>query len=154
MVKFPLVGRNRTNNWTRNSGASCLVLKIPLIVSRNLRTKTPNNPLVTVPWHQDTAYLKPGAEKTFQPTAWIPLIDANKENGCIQVIKGGHASGKVLDHLCCTGSSWYISIDEKTLFETLGSSEIVTCEVPYGGLLLLNQLIPHKSLENLSNKIR
>lgn len=51
----------------------------------NLRTKTPNNEQTTVPWHQDNAYLSQDALYTFMPTAWIPLIDANKENGCMEV---------------------------------------------------------------------
>ncbi len=51
----------------------------------NLRTKTPHNEQATVPWHQDNAYLDSSALHTFQPTAWIPLIDANMENGCMQV---------------------------------------------------------------------
>jgi hypothetical protein len=41
----------------------------------NLRSKTPSTALTTVPWHQDIAYLCPGAEATPQPTAWIPLLD-------------------------------------------------------------------------------
>ena len=64
----------------------------------NLRSKTPLNPLVTVPWHQDTAYLTPGAERTLQPTAWIPLFDAHSVNGTLQVLRGGHRSGQVFRH--------------------------------------------------------
>jgi ectoine hydroxylase-related dioxygenase (phytanoyl-CoA dioxygenase family) len=121
----------------------------------NIRTKTPNNPTVTVPWHQDAAYLNPGCENTLQPTAWIPLIDANAENGCMQVYKYGHRAAKLCEHECCAGPSWYISIPEETIKPTLGDDlEIVTCEVPFGGFLLINQLIPHRSLENTSNKIR
>ncbi len=51
----------------------------------NLRTKTPKNEQTTVPWHQDNAYMDPSGLYTFQLTAWIPLIDANVENGCMQV---------------------------------------------------------------------
>ncbi len=56
----------------------------------NLRSKTPETALTTVPWHQDIAYLCPGAEATPQPTAWIPLLDVNEENGTIKLIRGGH----------------------------------------------------------------
>ncbi|HEY8665674.1 MAG TPA: phytanoyl-CoA dioxygenase family protein [Tepidisphaeraceae bacterium] len=120
----------------------------------NLRAKTPINPLATVPWHQDTAYLIPGAENTFQPTAWIPLIDANAVNGTLQVLKGGHRSGKVFKHSLENKkghkSSWYLYIEEKDL----PKGEIVTCEMPMGSVLLLNQLIPHRSTENQSQQIR
>ncbi|XP_078001175.1 uncharacterized protein LOC144453715 [Glandiceps talaboti] len=32
--------------------------------------------------------------------------------------------------------------------------DVVTCEVPYGGVLFLNNMIPHRSLENYSEDIR
>ena len=51
----------------------------------NLRTKTPQNEQATVPWHQDNAYLDNSALHALQPTAWIPLIDTNMKNGCMQV---------------------------------------------------------------------
>jgi len=121
----------------------------------NLRTKTPNNPLVTVPWHQDAGYMQENCENTEVPTAWIPLIDANLENGCMQVYKRGQREKKLLEHFCCSGQTWYIQIPEEEMKAQLPSDcEIVTCEVPLGGFLLINQLIPHRSLENKSEKIR
>ena len=119
-----------------------------------MRSKTPRNPLATVPWHQDTAYLAPGAEHTLQPTAWIPLIDANAINGTLQVLRGGHRSGQVVRHRLerTQGSekSWYLYIAD----EDLPKGEVVTCTMPMGSLLLINQLIPHRSTENFSDKIR
>lgn len=120
----------------------------------NLRTKTPLNPLATVPWHQDTAYLAAGAEHTLQPTAWIPFLDADTVNGTLQVLRGGHRSGKVFPHRPERSrghkKSWYLYIAD----EDLPEGEVVTCEMPVGSLLLINQLIPHRSTENFSNKIR
>ena len=120
----------------------------------NLRTKAPSHVLSTVPWHQDTAYLAAGAEHTFQPTAWIPLIDADSENGTIQVLKGGHKSGKVFRHQLenkkASKASWYLYIDD----EDLPPGEVVTCNMPMGSILLLNQLVPHRSTENRSDRIR
>ena len=120
----------------------------------NLRTKTPLNPLATVPWHQDTAYLADGAQRTFQPTAWIPLVDANAENGTLQVLRGGHKTGRVLPHHLESSkghkSSWYLYVEE----EDLPPGDIVTCNMELGSFLLINQLIPHRSTENRSQKIR
>jgi hypothetical protein len=120
----------------------------------NLRSKTPLNPLATVPWHQDTAYMAPGAEQTLQPTAWIPFIDADSVNGTLQVLRGGHRSGQVVRHqperTRGHEKSWYLRIAD----EDLPAGEIVTCEMPLGSLLLINQLIPHRSTENYSDKIR
>lgn len=50
-----------------------------------------------------------------------------------------------------------MEVDGKELVEMLGRNyekKIVTCEVPFGGMLLLNNCIPHRSLENYSNKTR
>jgi hypothetical protein len=120
----------------------------------NLRSKTPTHQLTTVPWHQDTAYLAEGCEQTFQPTAWIPLIDANARNGTLQVLKGAHQSGKVFRHRLenkkANKNSWYLYIEEADL----PPGEVVTCNMPMGSVLLLNQLVPHRSTENLSDRIR
>lgn len=120
----------------------------------NLRSKTPLNSLVTVPWHQDTAYLAEGAQNTLQPTAWIPLLDAKAENGTLQVLRGGHKTQNVYRHHLESSrghkASWYLYIDEADL----PPGEVVTCEMEFGSFLLLNQLIPHRSTENLSDNIR
>jgi|SRR5579883_537081 len=120
----------------------------------NLRSKTPHNPLATVPWHQDAAYLAEGSEHTFQPTAWIPLVDANEVNGCMQVIRGGHKPARVIPHKLENTrghkDSWYLYIEEKDL----PSGEVVTCTMEKGGVLFLNNLIPHRSTENYSDIVR
>lgn len=120
----------------------------------NIRAKTPSNPLATVPWHQDTAYLAAGSEHTFQPTAWIPLVDANSVNGTLQVVRGGHKVDGVLPHHLerelGNDDSWYLYIKE----EDLPEGDVVTCEVSKGSVLLLNNLIPHRSTENLSSIVR
>uniref|UniRef100_H2ZMW8 Phytanoyl-CoA dioxygenase n=1 Tax=Ciona savignyi TaxID=51511 RepID=H2ZMW8_CIOSA len=122
----------------------------------NLRTKTPHNEQTTVPWHQDNAYLEPCSLECLQVTAWIPMVDANMVNGCMQVASGGHKAGKTLKHTCCAGGTWYVEMEEKDL-DQLGldaKKDIVTCEVPYGSVLFLNNAIPHQSLENRSDIIR
>ena len=50
-----------------------------------------------------------------------------------------------------------MDLDEEEMKEALGvdmEKDVVTCEVPFGGMLLLNNCIPHRSLENYSDKIR
>ncbi|XP_019644504.1 PREDICTED: phytanoyl-CoA dioxygenase-like isoform X1 [Branchiostoma belcheri] len=123
----------------------------------NLRSKTPTNEALTVPWHQDNAYLLPDCLGTLQPTAWIPLLDATKKNGCMQVLKGGHRKGITATHTCCAGGTWYVEVSAEEMEKTLGCDmerDLVTCEVPYGGVLFLNNCIPHRSLENYSDEIR
>jgi hypothetical protein len=120
----------------------------------NIRCKTPVNPLATVPWHQDTAYMVAGCEHTLQPTVWIPLLDARGDNGTLQVIRSGHSSEKVFPHhqkrKIGNPKSWYVYIDDADLPD----GEIVTCEMDMGSVLFINQLLPHRSTENVSDMIR
>ena len=119
----------------------------------NVRSKTPQTELMTVPWHQDTAYLLPGAEGTHQPAAWIPFLDVTAETGCMQVKRGGHRAG-VFDHMIerdvANPKSWYLYIPEPDLDDY----ETVTCEMALGSVLFINQMLPHRSLENFSDRVR
>jgi hypothetical protein len=73
--------------------------------------QTPNQEQTTVPWHQDIAYLDEGCWTTLQLTAWIPLLDANVKNGCMQVVRGGHRTGRAGRHTCCVGGTWWVSLE-------------------------------------------
>ncbi|KAK9903937.1 hypothetical protein WJX75_000915 [Coccomyxa subellipsoidea] len=123
----------------------------------NLRAKTPQQEQATVPWHQDNGYLHPESWEVLQVTAWIPMLDATTRNGCMQVIRGGHLAGKTVKHSCCVGGTWYVQMDEEDAECQLGvdmAADVVTCEVPFGSVLFLNNLIPHRSLDNMSDQIR
>ena len=134
----------------------------------NLRTKIPSPQKdvavteaqadqATVPMHQDAAYLDSTADRVLQLTAWTPLLDATVQNGCMQVLKGGHRAGVVSPHVGCAGASWYIEMDMPAIPSHLHVDpvkDLVTCEVPFGSVLFLNNLIPHRSLPNLTDSIR
>ncbi|ESO90036.1 hypothetical protein LOTGIDRAFT_164337 [Lottia gigantea] len=149
----------------------------------NLRTKTPQNEATTVPWHQDVGYLDNRSYQVMQATAWIPFLDTTSHNGCMQplitikalpdilhchcaplgttkqpkVVEKGHKTGKVADHQCCYGGTWYVMLFEDEMEKKLDvdvKRDVRTCPVPFGGMLLINNLIPHRSLSNLSNDIR
>lgn len=123
----------------------------------NIRSKTPQNEATTVPWHQDVGYLNNESYKVLQPTAWIPLLDTNEENGCLQMAVRGHKTGKVGTHQCCYGGTWYVMLEEEEMKRKLDidlEKDLKICPVRYGGMLLFNNMIPHRSLPNLSNKIR
>ena len=93
---------------------------------------------------------------TLQLTAWIPLVDATLENGCMQLIHGGHRAGKCVAHNGCSGNTWYIETDTSKIPELNVdvNRDIVTCEVPFGSVLFLQNLIPHRSVTNRSNGVR
>lgn len=126
----------------------------------NLRCKTPeqlSQGQATVPWHQDISYLEDSCWSTLQLTAWVPLVDATAENGCMQVIRGGHRTGRAATHTCCVGGTWYTEVTPEEMTDTLGvdmEADIVTCEVPKGSVLFLNNLVPHQSTANTSSNIR
>lgn len=97
----------------------------------------------------DSAYLDENSYKVLQVTAWIPLIDANEINGCMQVIKKGHKKGIVAKHGCCVGNTWYVMVEPEEMEKTLDcdlQSNVITCPVPYGGVLLFSNMIPHQRL--------
>ena len=85
----------------------------------NLRSKTPLNPLATVPWHRRRP-IDTGAEHAHQPTAWIPLIDANAVNGTLQVLAAVAAAAR-FSRTARAGhrheKSWYLHIADEDLPE-------------------------------------
>ena len=64
-----------------------------------LRPKVPTHKQSAVPWHQDSGYFEPYCDKALVLTIWLPLVDANEENGCLWVIPRGHLGGGVVRHV-------------------------------------------------------
>ena len=122
--------------------------------SSQIRTKTPHTALMTVPWHQDSAYFLEGVEDTFFPTAWIPFVDTTAENGALQVVRGSHKLERVLPHHLESHvghpKSWYLFIKD----EDLQDAQIVTCEMRKGSVLWLSNMMIHRSTENYSDIVR
>ena len=92
-------------------------------------------------------------------TVWFPLMDANEENGCLQVVPGSHA-GKVLTH--CpgfnpkTGEAFpALSAQGLQIPPTLFKSEhAMSVPMKKGDALFLTKKTVHSSLPNISDKIR
>mmetsp|Transcript_23430 Transcript_23430/g.36661 ORF Transcript_23430/g.36661 Transcript_23430/m.36661 type:complete len:85 (+) Transcript_23430:721-975(+) len=73
----------------------------------------------------------------------------------MQVVKGGHKTGRTCTHICCVGGTWYTSVEEKEMKETLGlevEPNIVTCEVPKGDLLFMGRNSNLRMLSQNSQK--
>jgi len=112
-----------------------------------LRPKLPNYGPGVVPWHQDSGYFEPYCDSSLILTCWIPLVDADANNGCLEVLKYGHR-GPVVKH--GSGDHHFLKIETTDLPE----GEIVTVPVRRGGVLLLSNLTPHCSTPNNSEGIR
>jgi len=98
--------------------------------------------------HQDSTFLY--TEPQDIAGLWFALEDATIENGCLWAIPGGHKLG--------LKSRWVRSATGMN-FEVFDSSpwpedRLVPLEVPKGSLIILNGLLPHKSLANRSSKSR
>ena len=44
----------------------------------------------------------------------------------MQVIPKGHCSAKLATHTCCVDGTWYVSLDEKDIENTLGKEDSTT----------------------------
>lgn len=99
--------------------------------------------------HQDSTFLY--TEPTDIAGLWFALEDATIENSCLWAIPGGHKLG--------LKSRWLRSTECEMKFEVFDSNpwpedRLVPLEVRKGSLIVLNGLLPHKSLANRSTKSR
>ncbi|MGI0062795.1 MAG: phytanoyl-CoA dioxygenase family protein [Nitrosotalea sp.] len=103
-------------------------------------------------WHQDYGYWYKN-EFLFPDqmiSVMIAITDANKENGCLQVIKGSHKMGRVEHGLSGeqTGASQhYVDLALKTM-------NLVYVELKAGDALFFHSNLLHRSDANLSTKPR
>jgi phytanoyl-CoA hydroxylase len=99
--------------------------------------------------HQDSTFLYTEPQKI--AGLWFALEDATLENGCLWVIPGGHNLG--------LKSRWQRNAEGGMSFDVFDPSpwpeeKLVPLEVSKGTLILLDGLLPHKSLANRSNRSR
>lgn len=114
-----------------------------------LRPKIPNYGHGEVPWHQDSGYFEPYCDDDLVVTMWLPLVDANEENGCLYVIPNSHRS-PVVRHIRSKAGD-YLQIDPKEFPRT---GKRVACPVEKGGVLLMTNRTAHASFKNTTNQVR
>lgn len=113
-----------------------------------LRPKIPNHINSPVPWHQDSGYTEPYCDNVLMLTVWLPLVDANEENGCMWVIPGVHEQG-VMRHHYRLGKPYLIIAEDD-----LPQRKPVCVPVKKGGALFLTNLCPHASFVNKTDAVR
>lgn len=120
---------------------------------QHIRPKLPNglaprgsDPHV-VPWHQDAGVAWEEADPYFILTVWIPLTEVNQENGCLQVMPGGHQKG-LLEHHTKRGTGTKIRGVE------LPRVNPQVLPMSPGSILLMHNHLPHRSTKNMTDRVR
>ena len=114
-----------------------------------LRPKVPGHLHGEVPWHQDAGYTDPYCDRALMLTVWLPLVDANEENGCLWVLPKAHKQG-VLRHTTNSQKSYLIIPDD----ERPADRKPICAQVKKGGVLLLSNMTPHASFTNKTDRVR
>jgi phytanoyl-CoA hydroxylase len=103
-------------------------------------------------WHQDYGYWY--KNEFLYPdqmiSVMVAITEANKANGCLQVIKGSHKMGRVEHGFAgeqVGASQHYINLALKTM-------ELVFVEIEAGDALFFHSNLLHRSEANLSDKAR
>jgi phytanoyl-CoA hydroxylase len=115
-----------------------------------IRPKIPGIGRGIVPWHQDSGYFAQLCDNHLILTVWIPLVDANARNGCMQILPRAHRRGICTHHT--GGNAGFLVIEDGDLPDN--PRQAVTAEVPLGGAVLMTNLTPHCSTPNYSDIVR
>lgn len=115
----------------------------------NVRPKVPRVAAGAVPWHQDKSYW-PGANANPVITVWIPLVDADLENGCLHIWPRTHNKQVLSWHAETHTGTGYTEIDD----EHLKKVQAVPLPLEAGGAILFNDRCIHMSTPNNSTRVR
>jgi phytanoyl-CoA hydroxylase len=111
-----------------------------------LRTKLPHEALTTFPWHQDSFYYGDPTQHLHIVSVWIPLVDVDEHNGCMEFLDHSHTWGPIAttrqgDHL---GPAVDV--------EARGHKTVMRMKA--GDAVLFHNLTLHRSLMNNSDDVR
>lgn len=103
-------------------------------------------------WHQDYGYWYKN-QFIFPDqlmSVMIALTPANRENGCLQVIKGSHKMGRVNHGF----AGEQVGADMEMVNHALKTMELIYCEIEPGDALFFHSNLMHRSEANLSDHPR
>ena len=111
-----------------------------------VRPKLPDEQDTTLPWHQDSGYMPDTADHRLL-TLWMPLVEANAENGTLQFVPGSQQMG-IQDHDTTDGSF------RTTAFDPAAGAAIDTVAMSPGDFVLFDNLVFHRSTVNRGEVVR
>jgi ectoine hydroxylase-related dioxygenase (phytanoyl-CoA dioxygenase family) len=115
----------------------------------NVRPKVPKVAAGAVPWHQDKSYW-PDANSNPVITIWIPLVDANAENGCLHIWSRTHKQPLLSFHTEDYSGTGYLEVDKQHLKKV----QAVPLPVSAGSAIAFNDRCVHMSTPNNSQMVR
>lgn len=121
----------------------------------HVRPKLPNHSLTTVPWHQDAFYYagkEAGSPDAPVLSVWIPLVNVNEDNGCLQFVPGSHRWGlrpELNQQLPNAGDA---GANAGIVHEL--DNQGVSLAMNKGDMVVFDKLTFHRSLPNVTNEIR
>jgi ectoine hydroxylase-related dioxygenase (phytanoyl-CoA dioxygenase family) len=99
-------------------------------------------------WHQDYGYwYHNGCVFPYMASVMVALDRANRENGCLQVLKGSHLAGRV-EHGVLPGEQ--VGADLKRVEQMKQQMELVYVELGPGDALFFHANLMHRSDQNRS----
>jgi len=101
-----------------------------------------------VGWHQDATYLY--TEPSTVTGFWIALDDADRDNGCLMALPGGHR-GPLRQRFHRRGENLVTTVIDASPWPAV---EPVAIEAKRGTLVVLHGLLPHASAPNRSTRAR
>jgi hypothetical protein len=112
-----------------------------------VRPKLPQAQRTTYPWHQDSGYYGAQTAGSHILSVWIPLVDVDEQNGCMQCLPGSHRWGLLPTQSNEFGHNYPVEDVE-------ARGEVVTLQMKAGDLFLFHNLLFHRSLMNQSDHVR
>jgi phytanoyl-CoA hydroxylase len=103
-------------------------------------------------WHQDYGYWYKNEFLLPEQmmSVMVAVTKADKENGCLQVIKGSHKMGRVEHGF----ASEQVGAAQKYVDHALKTMDLVYVELEAGDILFFHSNLLHRSEANLSDKAR
>ena len=117
----------------------------------NVRPKVPGVAAGAVPWHQDKSYW-PDANANPVITVWIPLVEANLENGCLHIIPGTHKKRAVAHDKENYSGTGYEALPADYIEKR--KKEIIALPMQAGSAVFFNDRLIHSSTPNSSHGVR